>query len=47
MDHNAQIQSSLDDLNSQKKPNITSTAKKWEITYKTLSDRFYGKSIII
>ena len=47
MDHNARIQSALDDLNSQKKPNITVIAKKWEIARKTLSDRFYGKSITI
>ena len=47
MDHNARIQSALDDLNSQKKPNITVTAKKWDIAHTTLSDRFYGKSMTI
>ena len=47
MDHNARIQLALDDLNSQKKPNITATAKKWEIAHKTLSDRFYDKSTTI
>ena len=47
MDHNARIQSALDDLNSQKKPNITATAKNEEIARITLSDRFYDKSTII
>ena len=28
MDHNTRIQSALDDLNSQKKPNIAMTVKK-------------------
>ena len=47
MDHNARIQSALDDLNSQKKLNITVTAKKWEIAHITLLDQFYDKSMII
>ena len=47
MDHNARIQSALEDLGSQKKPNITATAKKWEIARKTLSDRFHDKSTTI
>ena len=47
MDHNARIQSALEDLGSQKKSNITATVKKWEIVRKTFSDRFHDKSTII
>jgi ActR/RegA family two-component response regulator len=47
MDHNARIQSALKDLYSQTKPNISATAKKYEIARKTLSDRFHGKSTTI
>jgi hypothetical protein len=47
MDHNTRIQSALEDLYSQTKPNITATAKKYGIARKTLSDRFHGKSSTI
>ena len=47
MDHNTQIQSALEDLYSQAKPNISTTAKKYKIARKTLSDRFHGKSTTI
>jgi hypothetical protein len=39
MDHNARIQAAIDDLRSQKRTNISATAKKWEVARETLSVR--------
>jgi hypothetical protein len=47
MDHNARIQSALEDLYSQTKPNISATARKYEVKRKTLADRFHGKSTTV
>jgi hypothetical protein len=44
MDHNAQIQSAIDDLESQDHPNIAATAKKWKVARETLSKRFRGET---
>ena len=44
MDHNARIQAAIDDLRSQKRTNITATAKKWEVARETLSKRFRGET---
>jgi AraC-like DNA-binding protein len=44
MDHNARIKAAITDLESQNRPNIKATAKKWEINRSTLSRRFRGET---
>ena len=44
MTHNDHIESAIADLESQNRPNIAATAKKWNVARTTLSDRFKGKS---
>ena len=44
MAHNDRIKSAIADLESQRRPNIAETAKKWNVARTTLSDRFKGKS---
>jgi hypothetical protein len=47
MAHNERIAAAIADLETQERPNITATAKRYEIARKTLSDRFHGKSTTI
>jgi AraC-like DNA-binding protein len=44
MAHNDRIAKAIDDLESQNRPNIAATAKKWKIDRSTLSRRFRGKT---
>lgn len=39
------ISKAIDDLNSQKTPNVRATAEKYNIARSTLQDRFNGKSV--
>jgi hypothetical protein len=47
MAHNERIAAAITDLESQSRPNITATAKKYNVARTTLSDRFKGKSTTI
>jgi AraC-like DNA-binding protein len=42
MDHNARIATAITELESQNRPNIAATARKWKIARETLSKRFRG-----
>ena len=44
MAHNARIAEAITDLESQDRPNITATAKKYGVVRETLSRRFRGKT---
>jgi hypothetical protein len=44
MDHDARIESVIDDLESQDYPNIATTAKKRKVIRETLLKRFRGKT---
>jgi len=44
MDHDARIQAEIIDLESQDRPNITATAKRWQLARETLSKRFRGET---
>jgi hypothetical protein len=45
MDHSARIEAAIADLESQDRPNIAATAKKWGVARETLSKRFRGKTV--
>jgi hypothetical protein len=47
MAHNERIAAAITDLETQDRPNITTTAKSYEIARKTLSNRFHSKSTTI
>lgn len=47
MAHNARIAAAIADLESQDRPNVSSTAKRHGVARKTLEDRFKGKSSTI
>jgi Tc5 transposase DNA-binding domain len=47
MAHNKRIAAAITDLESQSRPNIAATAKKYNVARTTLSDRFKGKSTTI
>lgn len=47
MAHNARIAEAIADLESQSRPNIAATAKRFNVARTTLSDRFKGKSTTI
>jgi hypothetical protein len=47
MAHNARIAEAIADLESQARPNIAATAKKYAVARTTLSERFKGKSTTI
>jgi hypothetical protein len=44
MDRNARIAAAIADLESQDRPNIAATAKKWQVARETLSKRFRGET---
>ena len=44
MDHNDRIQAAIADLESQDRPNIAATARKYGVARETLSKRFRGKT---
>jgi AraC-like DNA-binding protein len=44
MDHDTRIQEAIDDLESQDRPNIAATAKRWGVTRETLSKCFQGET---
>jgi hypothetical protein len=44
MDHNARIAEAITDLESQDRPNIAATARKYQVARETLLKRFRGKT---
>ena len=44
MTHNARITKAITDLESQNRPNITTTARKYEVNRTTLSRHFRGET---
>jgi hypothetical protein len=47
MDHNARIVAAIRDLDSQERPNIATTTRKYNIVRTTLAYRFRGETGII
>ena len=44
MDHDARIKAAIADLDSQERPNISATARKYNIVRRTLAYRFKGET---
>jgi hypothetical protein len=44
MDHDARIEAAIADLDSQERPNISATARKYNIVRRTLAYRFKGET---
>ena len=44
MDHDAQIEAAIADLESQDRRNIAATARRWKVAHEMLSKRFRGET---